>query len=346
MKLHNKINGKELKAKLQASSEKRITLSFYRYYYFTNPYIVRDHLYLAWDVLGVLGRIYIAHEGINGQISVPANNMDAFKKSCEELVFMQGNRLNIAVDESGKSFFKLKITVRNKILADGLDDSSFDVRNTGKHLKAHEMNQLLEAENTIVVDMRNHYESEVGHFENAICPDVETFRESLPIIRDMLYEHKEKNIVMYCTGGIRCEKASAYMKHHGYENVFQLEGGIIEYTRQAADAGIENKFLGTNFVFDERLGERIGDEIISHCHQCDTPSDHHVNCANDYCHLLFIQCPDCATKHEGCCSSLCQSYIHRSPEEQKEAGKEKLFNGSKFGKGRYNPTKSQIKLGY
>lgn len=344
MNLHNRVSGKELKAKLQASTEERITLSFYKYYFFENPYIVRDHLYVTWSELGVFGRIYIAHEGINGQISVPAHQMDAFIESCQTLDFMRDTRLNIAVDKLGKSFFKLKITVRKKILADGIDDTSFDVRDTGRHLKAIEMNELLASDQTVVVDMRNHYESEVGHFENAICPDVETFRESLPVIRDLLEPHKDKNIVMYCTGGIRCEKASAYMKHHGYKNVFQLEGGIIEYTRQAAAAGIENKFLGTNFVFDERLGERIGKEIISHCHQCGNPSDHHVNCANDYCHLLFIQCPACAEKHEGTCSELCQSYIHKPLEEQKEAGRQKLFNGSKFGKGRYNPNKPGIKL--
>ena len=337
MKLHNRVNGRELKAKLQQSDEKRITLSFYKYFQFSNPELVRNHLFLTWDKIGVMGRIYIANEGINGQISVPENKMDEFKISCDDLDFMRGNRLNIAIDDDGKSFFKLKITVRKKIVADGLDDSTFDVTNSGTHLSAQAMNEMLSKKDTVVVDMRNHYESEVGHFEGAIRPDVETFRESLPIISEMLEGNKEKDIVMYCTGGIRCEKASAYMKHKGYKNVFQLEGGIIEYARQVKEQHLENKFLGTNFVFDERLGERISEDIVSKCHQCGAPCDRHTNCANDYCHLLFIQCDSCKTEFENTCSTLCREYLHKPLEEQIEAGKNKIFNGSRFGKGRYNP---------
>ncbi|HQW12941.1 MAG TPA: rhodanese-related sulfurtransferase [Saprospiraceae bacterium] len=340
MNLHNRVNGKELKERLMASKEPRVTLSFYKYFRFGNPQLIRDHLYLMWDQLNVLGRIYIAHEGINAQISVPDAQWPEFIKSLEHLEFMNGTRLNIAVDKSGKSFFKLKITLRNKIVADGLNDASFDVNDTGTHLSAIEMNQKVQEENTIVVDMRNHYESEVGHFRGAICPDVETFRESLPLIRDMLATERDKNIVMYCTGGIRCEKASAYMKHHGFKNVFQLEGGIIEYTRQAAEQNLENLFVGKNFVFDERLGEKISDDIVAHCHQCGQPADTHVNCANDHCHLLFIQCAECAELYENTCSKLCQEYIHNSAEEQKEAGKNKIFNGSRFGKKRYNPKRN------
>ncbi|HRJ76873.1 MAG TPA: rhodanese-related sulfurtransferase, partial [Anaerolineales bacterium] len=319
------------------TDEKRITISFYKYHKIENPQFLRDHLYLEWAKLGVLGRIYLANEGINGQISVPEESHEAFKAAFEQLDFMRGIRLNYAVDDDGKSFFKLKILVRKKIVADGLNDSTFDVTNSGIHLSAKEMNELLEQSNTVVVDMRNHYESEVGHFKNAILPDVTTFRESLPIISEMLAEHKDKNLVMYCTGGIRCEKASAYMKHKGYKNVFQLDGGIIEYTRQVKDQGLENKFIGTNFVFDERLGERISDHIIAHCHQCGAPCDTHTNCANDFCHLLFIQCEACRQKYEGCCSPLCKDYLHKPQEERLAAGKAGIFNGSKFGKGRYNP---------
>ena len=337
MKLHNRVNGRELKAILQQSDEKRTTLSFYKYFHFANPELVRNHLFLTWDKIGVMGRIYIAHEGINGQISIPDARMEDFNASCSELEFMNGTRHNIAIDDDGKSFFKLKITVRKKIVADGLDDSTFDVMDSGKHLSAKEMNAMLAAKDTVAVDMRNHYESEVGHFEGAIRPDVETFRESLPIISDMLAENKDKNIVMYCTGGIRCEKASAYMKHKGYQNVFQLDGGIIEYARQVKEQELVNKFLGTNFVFDERLGERISEDIVSKCHQCGDACDKHTNCANDYCHLLFIQCDNCKSEYENTCSSLCKEYLHMPIEKQIEAGKNKIFNGSKFGKGRYNP---------
>ena len=143
------------------------------------------------------------------------------RTTLEEYDFMRGIRLNVAREQDDHSFLKLTIKVRHKIVADGLDDATFDVTNKGIHLKANEFNQLLDDPNTIVVDFRNHYESEVGHFKGAITPDVDTFRESLPIINDQLKDYKEsKNLLMYCTGGIRCEKASAYFKHQGFKNVF------------------------------------------------------------------------------------------------------------------------------
>src|SRR5690606_33933910 len=193
------------------------------------------------------------------------------------------------------------IKVREKIVADGLDDSTFDPTNRGTALKAPEFNEVAAQQDTIIVDMRNHYESEVGYFENAIRPDVETFREALPVVEKMLEDKKVQNIIMYCTGGIRCEKASAYYKHKGFKNVFMVEGGIIEYARQVKALGLENKFIGKNFVFDERMGEVIGEQIVAHCHQCGAACDTHVNCANDACHILFIQCPACAEKYQNCC---------------------------------------------
>ncbi|MBK7429055.1 MAG: rhodanese-related sulfurtransferase [Saprospiraceae bacterium] len=335
MRLYNRINGEELKRLMKESNEQRTTLSFYKYHKILNPNFFRDHLYVTLDQVGVLGRIYVANEGINGQISVPSENLDSFRNALNTIDFLQGLRLNIAIEDDGKSFFKLKILVREKIVADGLEDDTFDVTNRGTHVNALQFNELAEDPETILVDMRNHYESEVGHFANAITPDVETFRESLPIISDMLSENKEKKILMYCTGGIRCEKASAYMKHKGFQNVFQLDGGIIEYARQVNEQHLENKFIGKNFVFDERLGERISHEVIAHCHQCGNTCDTHVNCANDACHLLFIQCSDCSGKYEECCSDDCQDFIQIPEEDRVELRKSRVFNGTKFGKNRY-----------
>ncbi|MEM9916678.1 MAG: rhodanese-related sulfurtransferase [Bacteroidota bacterium] len=340
--LFNKINNEELKERLQKSEEQRITLSFYRYHQIAAPEQFRNELYLTLDNLGVYGRIYVAAEGVNGQISVPVSNFERFRSKLYSINWMDQTRLNIAIEDDGKSFYKLKIKVRPKIVADGLDDDSFDVTKRGKHIDAETFNQLTDSEDTVVVDMRNHYESEVGHFENAICPDVTTFRESLPIVEDLLESHKDKNIVMYCTGGIRCEKASAYYKHRGFEKVFQLDGGIIEYARQVREKGLSNKFLGKNFVFDERMGERIGTEVIAKCHQCGAPCDTHVNCANDACHLLFIQCEKCAAKYQGCCSHKCTDFIQLKPQEQIERRKTEVFNGTKFGKGRYQPNKGPL----
>ncbi len=302
---------------IDASGKQRLTLSFYAYAQISDPKEFRDALFLAWNPLEVLGRIYVANEGINAQLSLPADQFYAFKESIEVYPFMRGIRLNIAREQDDFSFLKLTIKVRHKIVADGLNDDTFDVTNIGIHLKAKEFNALLDDPNTVVVDMRNHYESEIGHFTGAITPDVDTFRASLPIIENQLADYKEdKNLLMYCTGGIRCEKASAYFKHKGFKNVFQLEGGIIEYARQIEAEGLESKFIGKNFVFDHRLGERITNDIISKCHQCGTPCDTHTNCLNDGCHLLFIQCEACQKAMENCCSEKCKETIHLPLAEQ------------------------------
>ena len=335
MQLYNKLSAQERAEMLEAAGTERLTLSFYQYAHIGNLQLFRDHLFLSWNALEVLGRIYVAKEGINAQLSVPAPHFEAFKKHLDSIDFLQGIRLNIAIEQDLKSFLKLTIKVREKIVADGLEDASFDVTQKGKHVNAEEFNALLEDENTICVDMRNHYESEIGHFKGAVTPDVDTFRESLPIIEEDLATHKsDKNLLMYCTGGIRCEKASAYFKHKGFQNVFQLEGGIIEYTRQVKDQALENKFIGKNFVFDERRGERITDDIIAQCHQCGEPSDEHVNCANEACHLLFIQCASCQEKMQSCCSDSCQEIIQLPIEEQKALRKGSHNSNKIFKKGR------------
>jgi len=335
MQLYNKLSAKERAVLIDKAGKQRLTLSFYQYAKIGNPQLFRDHLFIAWNELEVLGRTYVANEGINGQLSLPAENFNAFKEHLDSISFLKDIRLNIAVEQDNKSFLKLKVKVRNKILADGLDDETFDVTKKGQHLSAKEFNKYLEDPNTICVDMRNHYESEIGHFKGAITPDVDTFRDSLDIIEESLKEHKEdKNLLMYCTGGIRCEKASAYYKHRGFKNVFQLEGGIIEYVRQTKEENIENKYIGKNFVFDHRRAECISDDIISNCHQCGDSCDEHVNCANEACHLLFIQCKTCYDKLEGCCSASCKDIANLPIEEQKALRKGTHNSNKIFKKGR------------
>ncbi len=291
-------------------------------------------LYRELKQLGVLGRIYVANEGINAQISAPTANLDALRAYLYTIEPLNGLRLNIAVDDDGKSFFVLDIKVRKKIVADGIEDPSFDMANRGKYVNAEQFNQLTEDPDTVVIDMRNYYEYEVGHFEKAIEIPSDTFREQLPMAAEMMQKKKETNIIMYCTGGIRCEKASAYMLHQGFKNVFHLEGGIINYARQIKEKGLPSKFIGKNFVFDERLGERITEDIIAHCHQCGKPADTHTNCKNDGCHLLFIQCEECAKVHEGCCSKECQDTLLLPDERRKELRKgvdkgQHIFNKSR-----------------
>lgn len=335
MQLYNTLSAEERAELIDQAGKQRLTLSFYAYAKIQDPQQFRNDLFLAWNPLDALGRIYVAHEGINAQMSVPADNFEAFRDTLESYDFMKGIRLNVAVEQDDHSFLKLTIKVRHKIVADGLNDATFDVTKKGIHLKAKEFNEILEDPNTIVVDFRNHYESEVGHFKGAITPDVETFRESLPIINEQLKDFKEtKNLVMYCTGGIRCEKASAYYKHQGFKNVYQLEGGIINYAKQIKEEGLESKFIGKNFVFDNRLGERITEDIISQCHQCGKPCDNHTNCVNDGCHLLFIQCDECKAAMENCCSTECQEVIHLPLAEQVKLRKGKQVGNKVFRKGK------------
>jgi UPF0176 protein len=335
MQLYNKLSAKERAELIEKAGKDRLTLSFYTYAQIGNPQQLRDDLFVNWNKLDVLGRIYVANEGINAQLSLPAENFKNFKTHLDRIDFLNGIRLNIAVEQDNMSFLKLKVKVRDKIVADGLNDHSFDVTDKGVHLSAKDFNDMLANPKTVCVDMRNHYESEIGHFDGAVTPDVDTFRESLDIIEADLHKHKsDKNLLMYCTGGIRCEKASAYYKHKGFKNVYQLEGGIIEYTRQVNAEGIENKFLGKNFVFDDRRAEKISDDVIAKCHQCGAPFDVHTNCANDACHLLFIQCDSCKAEMDNCCSTNCKE-IHALPfEEQKELRKGQANSNDIFKKGR------------
>ena len=343
MQLYNKLSAEERAKIIDENSQERITLSFYKYFNLGNPSLFRDHLFIAFSKLDVLGRIYVASEGINAQLSVPKENLETFKKSISEILPLNDIRLNIALEHYSKSFLKLTIKIKEKIVADGLNEKTFDVTKIGEHLDAKMFNQMLDDKNTICIDMRNHYESEIGFFKGAIKPDVDTFRESLETI-DMELEKngKEKNYLMYCTGGIRCEKASAYLKHKGIKNVFQLEGGIIEYTRQVSENDLKNHFIGKNFVFDERRGERISDDIVSNCHQCGKPCDSHINCINESCHLLFIQCDNCKEKMNSCCSNECMEIIELSFEEQKSLRKGKHNSNKIFKKGRSAKLKFKI----
>jgi UPF0176 protein len=305
MFLYNRVNKKELRKKVAAEPFRRITMSFYRYVHIDQPEKLRDELYAYWDSLKVYGRIYIAHEGINAQLNVPEHFVMDFINHLYKNPLFKDVPIKQAVEDDSKSFFALKMKVKPKIVADGLRDNSFDASNTGTRLDAVIFHNKMEEPGVVLVDMRNNYESEVGHFKNAICPDVRTFRESLPKILKEIEDKKDQNLMLYCTGGIRCEKASAYFKHHGFKNVYQLDGGIIQYAREMKRIGMESKFIGKNFVFDERMGERITPDIIAKCHSCGASSDRQVNCENLACHVLIIQCEKCATEMKSFCSEKC-----------------------------------------
>jgi UPF0176 protein len=334
MLLRNIVNREELKRRMDADERPYTTISFYCYHPISDPLSFRNDLFLRFSLLEVVGRIYIAQEGINAQLALPSIHFEAFKAAVYTIEFLKGIRLNIAIEEKQKSFIKLDIKVRAKIVADGIEDPTFSLQNSGKYLDAAAWNDMMEKPDSVVIDMRNHYESEVGRFEGASCPDTDTFREELARVLDLYKEEKDKPILMYCTGGIRCEKASAWMKHNGYNEVYHLEGGIINYVNQVNASSLDNKFKGVNFVFDQRLAERITEDVIAQCHQCGEPSDKHINCANTGCHLLFIQCDACAAKFEHCCSDECKAVIHLDADTQVQLRKGKPA-GRIFSKGRF-----------
>ena len=219
--------------------------------------------------------------------------------------------------QDGNSFYKLTIKVRKELVAYGVPENSYDMKKVGNHLSAEEFNQALEKPETIIVDMRNYYESEVGRFESAVIPDVEISKELLPEVKHILDGKEEEQILLYCTAGIRCEKASSYLMNHGFKNVNQLSGGIIQYVHEINKKGLKSKFIGKNFVFDERLGERVTEDVIAKCHICGVTCDTHTDCKNNACHILFIQCGTCFKELDGCCSKECNDFFKLPIEEQK-----------------------------
>jgi len=314
--LWNKLDKQQALKKLSQEDFRRKTVSFYRYVMISDPKSLRNELYKQWEALGVMGRIYVACEGINAQISVPEPKWDNFVTQLYAHAEFEGVPFKHAIEDD-TSFWKLAIKVRKQIVADGLTQNDYDVTNVGKHLSPAEFNAALEDENTLVVDMRNHYESRVGRFEKALTPDADTFREELPMVKEMLKGKEDKKILLYCTGGIRCEKASAYLKHQGFKDVNQLHGGIIQYAHEIAEKRLLSRFLGKNFVFDERLGERVTSDILSHCDQCGDACDDYDNCKNKMCNLLFIQCKGCQQQWSGCCSEECKKIAELPESEQR-----------------------------
>ena len=313
--LYNKKNKAELLSQLKNETFDRLTLSFYKYVDIDNPTKLRDEIYTKLNNIDVLGRIYIANEGINAQISIPEHNLNEFKRNIHSYNGFKKIKLKTAI-EDGISFIKLIVKVKDEIVAYKISENEYNMENTGNHLNYKEFNNAID-NGALIVDMRNFYESEIGKFENAIIPDVDSSKELLPTVKRILSKNKEDKILMYCTGGIRCEKASSYLIHHGFKDVNQLDGGIIKYAHDIKANNEKSKFLGKNFVFDGRLGERITKDILSCCHQCDSAADTHINCHNQACHILFIQCKECNEKYSGCCSDDCMKVASLPIEEQK-----------------------------
>ena len=320
-RLYNKKSKKELVNDLKAESFKRITCSFYKYNEIKNPLKFRDDIYLYLDSLNIFGRVYIAPEGINAQISVPDYYWNKFIKSIQNFQFLKNVPIKKALSDD-ISFFKLVVKQKKEIVAYGISDDLYDMNAVGEYLNTEQFNRAIDEENTVVIDMRNFYETEVGRFKNAEIPQVEKSKDLLPEVRRMLNGREDHKVLLYCTGGIRCEKASSFLIKSGIENVKQLQGGIIQYAHDIKNKDMDSRFIGKNFVFDARLGERITKDIIANCHLCGSPSDNHRDCNNDTCHILFIQCKKCEEKLNGCCSNECMDFALLPMSKQKELRKD------------------------
>ncbi len=317
--LRNRFSREEALARLASEPFARRVVSFYRYVRIANPAALRDELFSGWGALGALGRVYLAEEGINAQMSVPEPRWEEFASKLYARQEFEGVVFKFGVEQKDDAFWKLTIKVKKQIVADGLSPQEYDVTNVGTHLSAREWNAMLESGAT-AVDMRNNYESAIGRFVGALAPHAYTFREELPKVKEMLAGKEEEPVLLYCTGGIRCEKASAYLKHHGFRSVYQLHGGIIDYAHQVAREGLPSKFKGKNFVFDGRMGERITDDVLADCYQCGALCDAYTNCREERCNLLFIQCANCAAEFAGYCSAICRDGRFEPADEKSEEG--------------------------
>ena len=295
-------------------------ISFYKFVKINNPKKLRKSLL---DILlneDVVGTFLIAKEGINATVS---GSDISLKKIMKFLDKQKGfNDIEYKHSCSIKRVFKrLKIKVKDEIVALGkkeIDPS----KTTRNYIEPRNWNKLIADPDVLLIDTRNTYEIKIGTFLGAENPNIKNFRDFPNFVKKKLNSKKNQKIAMFCTGGIRCEKASSYLIKHKFKNVFQLKGGIIQYAHQIKEQKIESKFKGKNFVFDDRLGERITEDILSDCHQCEKSCDNHTNCANDACHLLFIQCYKCKKIYKGCCSKECYEIIKLPIEKQRKLRKE------------------------
>ena len=306
----NKKSREELVKELKEENKDRVVISFYKYTHIEDVSKVRDYLYERAGELGCMGRIYIAGEGINAQISIPTKNQNDFEKLIDSIKEFADVKFNTAVaGHDQQSFVKLIVREKAKIVADGIKDKTFDSSKTGGYIDAVEMNKIIEEKTATVLDIRNVYESEIGRFQDAKIMKVDTFKEQISNLCNQFSDLKDEKIVLYCTGGIRCEKASAWMKHNGFKHVHHLKQGIIGYAKQVKKLGLENKFLGKNFVFDDRRAEKISDDILSKCHICKKkPCDDYTDCKNHSCDIMFICCEGCMERKRGYCSYVCMAF--------------------------------------
>lgn len=291
----------------------RINISLYKYFFIKNPEIIKNKIKYFFCKLKIFGRIYISCEGIN----IQANILRKYLKIFKEKIFMihkdlKNVHINIGIDNSRMSFNTLRIKIKKNILSDGLNFRIWNKNFNSIYLDSEKVNDFLLNQKAVFIDIRNNYEHRIGHFKNAILMNTTVFREQLKKIFYYIHEYKKKKIVLYCTGGIRCEKTALWINDHGYKNVYQIKGGIIGYINDCIKKNNSIYFLGKIFVFDLRLREFCIKNILSSCDQCNRKSDYYVNCLNNKCNLLFIQCLFCSKIYQSFCSKKCYEEFHHN----------------------------------
>jgi UPF0176 protein len=292
-------------------------LLYYKYVKIENPEELREKQLELCERLGLKGRILISNEGINGTCGGDENAVRAYMLETEEYPGLEGIEWKIS-DSDIDPFPKLRVVVRNEVVTFKEDA---DLSQKAEYIEPEELKALLENdEDVILLDARNNYESEIGKFKNAIAPDIKNFREFPEFVKS-IENLKDKPVVTYCTGGIRCEKASAYLISQGFKNVRQLHGGIFKYGEEAGG----KDFQGTMYVFDNRIHvpvNSVNPEIISKCLHCDTGVARYVNCCNAKCNKQFICCEECEAKFGGGCSTDCKAKSRYVNKEEIRSKKE------------------------
>lgn len=285
----------------------RKILLYYKYVSIEYPKQVLKWQRKLCDDLGLTGRIIIAHEGINGTVDGNPEHIEIYKKAMQK----DPRFADVDFKESDcteRSFPRMRIVVKDEIVHLGLDTKKITPENGGVHLTPEQTHTLL-AENPndlVVLDTRNNYEWRIGAFKNAIKPNIDNFREFPQYVDEHLDQFKDKKVLMYCTGGVRCERATAYLKEKGIaQEVYQILGGIHRYVEQYPDGF----FRGKNYVFDDRVAVRVNDDILATCSLCPTPCDDYTNCLNAECNEHFIACAPCLTAYSNTCSKTCQELL-------------------------------------
>jgi predicted sulfurtransferase len=283
-------------------------LLYYKYVAIKEPEAIATWQKQLCAKLGLTGRIIIATEGINGTVGGSIEATDAYQATMKEHPLFGG--IDWKTAEGDQDYFpRMRVVVKNEIVHLGVDPEKLTVKDGGKHLTPDQVHELLNnaPDDLVILDTRNNYESRIGTFKGSLTPDIETFRQLPEYIDKHLDQFKDKKVLMHCTGGVRCERATAYLQQKGVsKEIYQVEGGIHRYIEKYPDG----HFRGSNYVFDSRIAHRTNNDILSNCDICTTtPSDFYTNCMNALCNKQFLVCPDCKDQFKESCSQTCYDLV-------------------------------------